>query len=46
MQAAIGDLIDRSTDRVRIYLLCADCGRRIRIIGQGVQTSDEEAYVV
>ena len=44
--AAIAELIDRTEDRVRMYLLCGGCADRVRIIGLGTETRDEEAYIV
>jgi len=46
MQEAIAAMIDRDEDRVRLYLLCGGCAGRVRIVGQGTPTGDEQAYVV
>jgi CRISPR-associated protein Cas2 len=43
MQEAIAALIDRDVDRVRLYLLCGGCAGRVRIMGQGTPTRDEQA---
>jgi CRISPR-associated protein Cas2 len=46
LRAAIDGLIDRTEDRVRIYLLCEGCADRVQIVGLGTETRDEEAYIV
>lgn len=46
LHAAIDELIDRGEDRVRVYLLCGGCAGRVRILGQGQPTCDEESYIV
>ena len=33
-------------DKIRIYALCGNCERVIKIIGQGVVTKDEKYYIL
>jgi CRISPR-associated protein Cas2 len=46
MESAVAELIDHGEDRVRIYRLCGGCAGRIRIIGQGTPTREEDTYIV
>jgi len=46
MRKKITDLIDKSEDSIRIYDLCADCEKKITIIGQGTVSKEEEVYIV
>lgn len=46
LHAAISELIDSREDCVRLYLLCGVCAGRVRILGQGQPTCDEESYIV
>ncbi len=42
----LAELIDNSTDSVRIYRLCEACRRRVQIIGTGKVTEDPDVFVV
>jgi len=46
LEATTLELIDRTEDKVRIYMLCGGCADRVRILGLGTETRDEETYVV
>ncbi len=46
MAKRISSLIDQNDDNVRIYLLCAACRGRARVIGQGKVTEDPDVLVV
>jgi CRISPR-associated protein Cas2 len=52
-----GNLLDKMVDRihkivslgddnVRVYTLCANCERAIKVIGQGKVTKSEDVYIV
>ena len=38
-------LVEPAEDSVRLYRLCADCVRRIEILGLGVVKQDPEIYI-
>ncbi|MDR4497188.1 MAG: CRISPR-associated endonuclease Cas2 [Candidatus Scalindua sp.] len=42
----IDKIVKVADDSVRIYTVCANCERCIRIIGQGVVSKIEEIYIV
>jgi CRISPR-associated protein Cas2 len=45
-----GNLLDKMVslgdDNVRVYTLCANCERAIKVIGQGKVTKSEDVYIV
>ncbi len=46
MLAKIGELVDEQDDSVRIYTLCANCEKAVKIIGTGELTEDEDVYII
>lgn len=40
------NLIKEAEDSIRIYSLCADCLKKISILGQGMLTKDEDIFIV
>jgi CRISPR-associated protein Cas2 len=46
LSTRLGRLIDEAEDSVRIYRICAECARRIEILGRGKVTEDPEVYVL
>lgn len=46
MLEKIGDLVDEKDDSVRIYTLCANCEKAVKIIGTGELTEDKDVYIV
>lgn len=44
--ARIEDLVDEENDSVRIYPLCANCDKAVKIIGTGEQSEDKDVYIV
>ena len=46
MLSKIGDLVDEKDDSVRIYTLCANCEKAVKIIGTGELTKDEDVYII
>ncbi len=46
MAKRVQSLIDEAEDNVRIYVLCAACRDRARVIGQGQVIEDPDVLVV
>ncbi|MEW6606115.1 MAG: CRISPR-associated endonuclease Cas2 [bacterium] len=46
MGKRIRKLIKEEEDSVRIYEMCANCEKKIKIIGLGRVTEDKEVYIV
>ena len=46
MVERIGNIIAEEDDSVRIYSVCAQCEKVIKIIGKGEVTRDEDIYVL
>jgi len=46
MSEKIDKVINQDDDSVRIYALCANCEKTIRIMGIGEVTHDEEVYII
>ncbi len=46
MTKKIDKVINQKEDSVRIYTLCANCEKNIRIMGIGKVTRDEEVYII
>jgi len=46
MLAKIGKLVDEEDDSVRIYTLCANCEKAVKIIGTGELTADKDVYII
>lgn len=46
MVGRIEGIIDEAQDSVRIYGLCADCEKVIRVIGTGEVSKDEAVYIL
>ena len=46
MTKKIDKVINQKEDSVRIYTLCANCEKNIRIMGIGKVTHDEEVYII
>ncbi len=46
MVARIKRIVLEKDDSVRVYTLCANCERVIKIIGQGKVTKSEDVYIV
>ncbi len=42
----IDKITEKNEDSVRIYSLCSQCERGIRIIGTGEVTRDEDVYIL
>jgi len=45
-QNIIDKIIVEKEDSVRIYTLCANCERKIRVIGKGEVTKNEDVYII
>ncbi len=39
-------LLDEDTDSLRVYSLCVECRRKIRVYGRGVILEDPDVYIV
>lgn len=46
MVARIKRIVLEKDDSVRVYTLCANCERVIKVIGQGKVTKNEDVYIV
>jgi CRISPR-associated protein Cas2 len=46
MANRIDKIIVEKEDSVRIYCLCANCEKEIRVIGKGEVTKNEDVYIV
>ncbi len=46
MAEKINKVINQKEDSVRVYALCANCEKNIRIMGIGKVTCDEEVYII
>ena len=46
MTARIDKIIVEKEDSVRIYPLCGNCEREIRVIGKGEVTKNEDVYII
>ena len=46
MLVKIGELVDEEDDSVRIYTLCANCEKAVKIIGTGELTENKDVYIV
>jgi CRISPR-associated protein Cas2 len=46
MADRIDKIIVEKEDSVRIYTLCANCEREIRVIGKGKVTKNEDVYII
>lgn len=46
MKTGIEKTISPEEDSVRIYPLCANCGREIQIFGQGEICSEVDVYII
>jgi CRISPR-associated protein Cas2 len=45
MLVKIGELVDEEDDSVRIYTLCANCDKAVKIIGTGELTENKDVYI-
>jgi CRISPR-associated protein Cas2 len=46
MTGRIDKILVEKEDSVRIYCLCANCEREIRVIGKGKVTKNEDVYII
>jgi len=46
MTGRIDKIIDVKEDSVRIYCLCANCEREIRVMGKGEVSKNEDVYII
>lgn len=46
MKKAVLSLCNEKEDRVRFYILCQGCQKKIKNYGEGEVTEDEEVYIV
>jgi len=46
MTGRIDKIIVEKEDSVRIYSLCANCEREIRIMGKGEVSKNEDVYII
>jgi CRISPR-associated protein Cas2 len=46
MADRIDKIVVEKEDSVRIYPLCANCEREIRVIGKGKVTKNEDVYII
>ena len=46
MTARIDKIIVEKEDSVRIYSLCANCEKEIRVMGKGKVTKNEDVYII
>jgi CRISPR-associated protein Cas2 len=46
MVAKINDITELADDSVRIYALCANCERNVKIVGTGELTEDKDVYII
>lgn len=46
MVARIKRIVLEKDDSVRVYTICANCERVIKVIGQGKVTKSEDVYIV
>jgi CRISPR-associated protein Cas2 len=46
LRKRLGQLIDPTEDRVRLYRFCEDCGTKLEIYGQGKSTEEPETYIL
>ena len=46
MTGRIDKIVVEQEDSVRIYSLCANCEREIRVIGKGKVTKKEDVYII
>jgi len=46
MVVRIKEIVSEEDDNVRIYTLCGQCEKAIRIIGKGEVTKDEDIYIL
>ena len=46
MADRIDKIVVEKEDSVRIYCLCANCEREIRVIGKGKVTKEQDIYII
>lgn len=46
MVKRIHKIVKEEADSIRIYTVCANCERIIKVIGKGKVSKDEEVYIV
>lgn len=46
MVSRLQKVVNESEDSIRVYALCGNCERAIRIIGQGEVTREEKYYIL
>ncbi len=46
MQARIKAVAEPDEDNIRFYSLCAECDKKVAIVGKGTLTVEEKVYVV